>query len=351
MNGPVKRHFVCGGPDFDRFWSEYLEEDRRILLVFGLGFDPRSLDCMKRITERNKRSTISYKAVVCDYIFGKRMSELLHRNKNALRQMGLADVQETHIPTDDENAMSTAACRVPGGDLDYSDIVVDVTSMPAGVYFPMIRSILHAIKANRLQTRLYVTVSEDSQLDSKISETSASEYSSPVYKFGASMERQSLIYAPRIWIPVLGHNQRRQLEKIQSKLAPENTVPVLPMPSSDPYIARDLMTEYSTIFDSLQIEPRDIAYSDERHPSETCSKILAIADGYYELYEADGCVVVLSPLASKLLCVGCLMAACELQDRGRKIGVEYVPGRPNLAEDHAPKSTPFVVRLGESYGR
>lgn len=350
MIGSTKRHFVCGGPDFGQFWSEYLETDRRISFVFGLGFDPRSLTCLKKITECDKRDAIEYKAVKYDYSFDQKMQQMVQSNENTVKRMGLR-LNETRLPTSDADSMSTAACTVlDEGDFECSDIVVDVTSMPTGVYFPMIRSALSAIKKKGNRTRLYVVVSEDSHLDSKIREPSNSEHSSRMYKFGTSLEQQSLKDMYRVWIPILGHNQSDQLDKITDTITPTNTVPVMPMPSSDPYSARNMTTQYSTIFDNLQIESRNIAYSDERHPSETCAKITSIASAYYELYEGvGGCIIVLSPLASKLLCVGCLMAACELLDDGKKVEVAYVPGRPTIDGYSESEGTPFVIRLDESY--
>ena len=353
MINSTKRHFVCRGTDFDRFWSEYLAEERQVLFVFGMGFDPRSLDCLKKITKYDKRSAIKYKSITYDYDLSGEMRDMLYNNQEDLIRLELPDLQEMHISTyeNDGNLTSTAACKVLDNDLDnYSDLVVDVTSMPTGVYFPLIRDALSRIKKSDCKTQVFLTVSEDSKLDSKIRETSDSEYSSSMYKFGTSLAKQSLQNTPRVWIPILGHHQNEQLGKIMDKIEPKETIPILPTPSSDPYSARDIAVSYSKIFDRLLIEPRNIAYSDERNPSETCAKITSIASSYYELYkEAGGCIIVLSPLASKLLCVGCLMAACELLDGGKEVGVEYVPGHPRIDGGSECAGTPFVVQLGENY--
>ena len=39
-------NFLARGADFERFWREYLKEDRKIKYIMGLGFDPRATSCL-----------------------------------------------------------------------------------------------------------------------------------------------------------------------------------------------------------------------------------------------------------------------------------------------------------------
>ena len=335
MTGYVQRHFVRSGPEFEVFWREYLKTERRILFVLGLGFDPRSLECLEKIKACNTESAIEYRILEYDYCRQPSdIKEMCENNRTGLEAMGLQEAQKATIRMQgDEHMTSTDALKsITKEDLcTHSDIVVDVTSMPVGAYFPMIRNVLSMIKSQDKggqKTNLHITVSENSRMDTSIFEITNSEKSSHMHKFSTSLEKETKHGVKAVWIPVLANNQNDQFNKIKLQLDPAETVPMLPMPSANPYESRDIILEYSSLFDSLRIEQRNIAYSSERNPSETCAKITAIARDYERLYDTiGGCIITLSPLANKLRCIGCLMAACALLDDGVDLAVEYVPNQ------------------------
>ncbi len=361
MTDYVRRYFAPSGPDFEGFWKEYLKTERRIMFVTGLGFDPRSFDCLKKIIACNTKSTIDYRIVEYDYfIQNGKMRDMYENNRNELEEMGLPQASKQPIRMQgDENMTSTDAIRsVTGEDLcTHSDIVVDVTSMPVGAYFPMIKSILSMIKRSAdpkvRKTNLHITVSENPRMDASIQETTKNEKSAHMHRFSQSLEKETMRGVPKVWIPVLGANQKDQFGKIKSQITPAETIPVLPMPSSDPYESRDILLEYSALFDDLQIEQRNVAYSDEQNPSETCAKIMAIARDYDRLCATmRRCVVVISPLANKLRCIGCLMAACDLLDEGIDLAVAYVPNQSYSIKDTFTKSPSTLCTIwlaGECY--
>jgi len=237
----------------------------------------------------------------------------------------------------------------------YSDIIVDVTAMPNGVYFPMIREIMKKIRAGVRKPNLHVTVSENPALDAAICEPSHHEKPTLLYGFDKSLQQASLSDLRHVWLTILGENRSAQLDKLCAYKEFAETVPVFPMPSSDPYRSTNLLLEYSTfLLDTQAVEPRNFLYSDE-NPFETCEKICQTAEYYDVLAPLGGCHVVLSTVSSKLLSVGCMLAACELLDQKRNLGVIHMVNQSQHVEEAVLESpgpsTPFTMWvMGECYG-
>ena len=322
-------YFLRKGSDFDKFWREYLRSDLgNVLFVMGLSFDPRSLECLKVFRTCNPQN-IRYVILSYDHDFADspHMARMLENNKRDLESLipaGERHEIEIAMMKGGQSASVDAAKALESHLEGCSDIVIDVTGMPLGVYFPMVRSILQSIKSSGAGTNLHITVSENPQLDSKIAEISDSDKPSSMYMFNQSLEKESLRHLPKVWIPVLGKGRKPQLDKISEEVSPKETVPVFPVPSLDPYLARDILLEYHKLLATPSLEPRNFVYSDEQNPFETRKKIRRTALYYYKALDTlGGCIVVISPTASKLLCVGCLLAACDLLDDGKRVGIEY----------------------------
>jgi hypothetical protein len=89
--------------------------------------------------------------------------------------------------------------------------------------------------------------------------------------------------------------------------------PLLPFPARNPRRADDLIAEYRTaLVDEWEVDPRDVVYASEWNPLDcyrTLSTLKARLDRTMQgTYEPR---MVLSPLGSKVLAAGALMAAIE----------------------------------------
>jgi hypothetical protein len=60
-----------------------------------------------------------------------------------------------------------------------------------------------------------------------------------------------------------------------------------------------------------QVDPRNIVYADEKSPLDLYRAILRIDDARKIIFEGIGSHIVLSPIGSKLLSMGALLAAVE----------------------------------------
>jgi hypothetical protein len=158
------------------------------------------------------------------------------------------------------------------------------------------------------------------ELDDLISSVPSSRIS-PVKGFAPDIGMSSLEVA-QIWIPQLARGRASTLTQIGA--TPGNwykICPVLPFPARNPRRADDLLTEYQNeLVNEWEIDPRDIVYASEKNPLD-CYRTLSTLkqrfdrtmDGTYEPR------MVLSPLGSKVLAAGAMMAAIE-----HGMSVQYV---------------------------
>ena len=179
-----------------------------------------------------------------------------------------------------------------------------------------------------------------------------------MYKFSKNLESQAKIGLQKIWLPLLGENKLGQLDKIYQEISPKEVCPIFPSPSIDPYRTQRLLLIYREfLFDTLDIDTRNFIYSNEQNPFETFRQIYKTSMHYYDLFrELGGCNIVISPLSSKLLCLGSFLASYALLDEGLNIGVAHIENKTytidSLANfgDVKKNSVPFTLWLtGDVY--
>lgn len=114
---------------------------------------------------------------------------------------------------------------------------------------------------------------------------------------------------PRDKRPVL-HRIFQMLRNVQ-----EDTVvcPILPFPSSRPRLPDELIEEFAEELRSAwSVDVRDLVYADEKSPLDLYRTILRIDDARRRVFASvGGSQIILSPLGSKALSLGALMAALE----------------------------------------
>src|SRR5690606_19642582 len=96
-------------------------------------------------------------------------------------------------------------------------------------------------------------------------------------------------------------------------VAPHDTCPILPFPASNPRLADALAEEYLTELENAwSVDTRNIVYADEEDPVDLYRTILRLDDRRKPVFEeVGGSLLVLSPLGSKIMALGALMAALE----------------------------------------
>lgn len=370
-------HIYWSGDDVIRLLETLLKhESKPVGLVVGQGFDPRMLDCFKLLADIDG---IQLRVFVMQIgrSEGSDETDLSKRAKNNLDSLlamqgdGIS-VEFIDTQFDDEDRNSNAP---PASDksMDFArnldvtslaNLIVDISALPQGLYFPLLETLISQRRDDflRSETSLYVFVSENVVLDSRISGLELQEDAYMVAPFRSALS-YSMDERPIVWFPVLGEGESEQLQRVE-KLLParveREVCPILPMPSTNPRRADLLIREYeTTLQDVWDIDSRSFIYSDERNPFHLYMQLRTAALRYKDaLAVIGGCRVVVSCHSSKLLSLGALLACSELNEVDSDefaIGMANVDAMAyrltDVENDEVPASTPFLIPvLGVVYG-
>ncbi len=365
-------YFLRDGERFDAFWSSFLaEQTRDVLVILGHGFDMRMCDGFERLLGlggdgKRDVALISFHEgqESASHSYGDQRKANEERLQRAIRGRGTIEQRAVTMFSEEGRrigARSIAQQFSAAAEFDpYTDVVVDISALPRGLYLPLLAkclSLFDAASSSHPKRNLHVIVSHSPAADGAIVEEGLEENASYLHGFAAAaLESESTSGQPKIWIPVLGSRQRLQLERIHTLVSPDEICPLLPSPSQNPRTGDAVMIEYrELLFDQLRVEPRNIIYASESNPFEVYRQ-LARSILHYDraLSPLGGCKVALSAMSSKLASVGILLAAYELGRREHKVtvGVAHVETQGYRLEsaEPAPPATLFTMWLaGECY--
>jgi hypothetical protein len=322
--GRWRDYFFCDNHTFHSFWKNYLGSNKNLLFIIGRGFDPRMNSGIKKIinnggqigkciciklNEGDKSPSHEYRDRI-DTNFQELQKLLNDKDSIELRTVDMWSDDYRHI------ASKNAANVILNGDLsNFSDIIVDISSLPRIIFIPIISKIISILEHYKFKTNLHIIVAENFALDEKIKSDGLIEEAIFIHGFDGYLNNQININKPRIWMPILGSGQILKLRKINDLIKPDEICPVLPFPSRNPRRCDDLVIEYKEFFSEYPgIETNNIIYVNELNPFEVYRQICHTVKQYEEaMAPLGGCNIIISPLSSKLLSIGALLAAFELK--------------------------------------
>lgn len=328
--------------DAESFVSDYFKvDDRRVGLIAGAGFDPRSARMAELL------SGVAAKRVRGLFLREERPGP--HTNLtnsaegNVRRLIGLVSdsVVESFDVFDKVDTAPVGGRRVIEvlrKKLDttgLTDLVIDCSALSIGACFSITKYCLEI--AERVPLNLHLTVIDHPDTDGAIEATHCGRPSSP-HGFHGEWQLARCAKAARLWLPQLGQGKRPVLEEVHKFVTPHAVCPILPFPATWPRAPDTLIEEYGDLFEGLwQVDARDLIYAHEKSPLDLYRAILTIDDARQRVFrETGGSQVILSPVGSKALALGMLMAALE-----RNFAVV-------LVESLAYKATPTVLNVGPS---
>ncbi|MFO1045212.1 MAG: hypothetical protein U0941_25835 [Planctomycetaceae bacterium] len=346
----------------DEFLREYLATDtRRVLLVAGAGFDPRSTRIIDLIPAEARKHT---QAILIREDRPNPEQALLDRaiqNRDAL-MTAFPGAQEHFIQVfADDNAViggRGAATLMGSLSLDgVTDIFVDISALSIGIAFPIIKHFMETLaQTGQPLTNLHVLSCDSPPIDGTI-RSRPSDRVAPILGFHGEWGLDAKSNAAILWMPQLSKEKGGVLKRIFQFLIndqPDTVVcPILPFPSSRPRLSDELLEEYAN---ELQVEwsvdVRDLIYADEKSPMDLYRTILRIDDARKRVFASvGGSQIVLSPIGSKALSLGALMAALE-----RNFTILHVESIGYTMEDGhgpTPPGSEELVHIwlhGEAYG-
>ncbi|MGP2494288.1 hypothetical protein ACTDI4_22055 [Mesorhizobium sp. PUT5] len=329
--------------DFTTFWKQRLSaKQRKLLLVIGRGFDIRTLETVRRL--HSLGADMSVWQLVFDNGLGDspKRSELTEANHEGLLKLVPAEkilsvpieiggpAGAAVTPRNTKASLDRAA-----KDLEFDDIIVNISAMPRMVALTTVSVLL--FRLDKLcsdggpSVNLHVTTSESVSADLEASKGSLRDSVTFVLGFSGHLEEQTTQTWPRVWFPVLGEGQRERLHLIQEHVNPEEICPVIPFPTRKPRRGDEIIGEHrDTLFDDFQVEPANILLASEYNPFEAYRQIYTAMEQYKRaLKPMGGCKLFVSPLSSKLLSIGVLLACYDHKygngsTDGFDVGIPYV---------------------------
>jgi hypothetical protein len=310
--------------NFSEFWRRRMADPEvRVLVIIGLGFDPRSLTSLQLLSELGFSDRVGHLAlkIIARPALGPSgllIQKLSEENLKGLEAIGDCKVEAMlDVETQDSEGHSIAGRKTLSalaGSKDvlskYSDVIVDISGMPRGMFFPLIAYLLRLVD-QQVFPNLHVTVVEDPVLDAKISgrEYGVADF---VHTFRHHDEGRL------VWLPVVGAREAIRLEKIHNKIknACIEICPIVPFPASSLRRVDDIVVSHAEVlFEGLVVSPDNLLLCDERTPFDIYRKILDVEQYYHtrlgSVPEIGKVTTVVSPLSSKTLSLGMLLAATE----------------------------------------
>ncbi|WP_298463978.1 hypothetical protein [uncultured Erythrobacter sp.] len=312
--------------EVEQFSEAYFGEvHRKCLLVAAAGFDPRSKIVARQLAN----------------ILGDRLQAFFVREERGRADANLvtnADANEAHlreiVPNskvervdifgDDGAAVggSRIASILAKLNVDDSitDIVLDMSALSIGVGFPIAKILLSECEgaANRA---FHLFIASNPELDDLI-ESEPTELAMPVKGFSGVGSLAQTLEPARIWLPQLARGRKAALAKVGLSVGEFYKVcPVVPFPARDPRRADALVGEYENeLVNEWQVDPRDLVYVSERNPLDSYRTISTLKERYDRTVEGTyESLIILSPIGSKVMAAGALMAAIE-----HDLAVHYV---------------------------
>jgi len=310
------------------FCSSYFasRERGRVGLIAAGGFDPRSCLIGKQIAATAKKA----EAVLIREERPSPDADLLSRAETNLKELRrlFQDHLILSVNVLDENNAVVGGRNIIGqlqglrrdNRFNWTDVVIDASALSVGISFPLIRYFLELAKAQQGPRNVHVMIAANAMLDEQI-EPIASDSMAYVHAFRGVVTLHTATKAARLWLPQLARGRQAMLERIFRTITPDDTLPILPFPSSNPRFADELIAEYVEEFESVwEVSAGDLVYADESDPLDLYRAVLRIHDARTKVFaETGGAVTIISPIGSKASGLGALMAAYE-----RDLAVTYV---------------------------
>lgn len=318
-------YFMRCGSQHTKFWKKYLQPTRDLLYVVASGFDLRMCDGAESIMRAGgsgKRDCRLVKFYGATDSTALSYGDLVESNILKLEQLfGKQQIKTVKLAPQrnrDVALQRSAAGLVVDEDYrTYTDIIVDISSMPTQIFFPMLGKIVQRLSGTHLSggrnPNLFIIVSEDPAIDRAITKSGLDEEASFIYGFFGDMDLQAKESGPTIWIPVLGENRAEELKRIHQKINPAETCPVIPSPSSDPRRGDHILLEYRNVLRRIGIDPQNMIYASEQNPFDVYRQIRDAVIHYHRVLKPVGTYrFAISPMSSKLMSIGAFLAAHEL---------------------------------------
>ena len=324
--------------------KEHFSTSEKILLILGKGFDPRQCRILEKMKSTVCELTVclvnySEQATVRDDMRNESRSQ---KNYEYFKELSV-DLKcfELDIPMyrgDVGKKILVISESVRSAfNLDslkcYKNIAIDISAMPRGVGFSIIKRI---VDLRSEYQKIHILVCENSQYDDKIRPvivSDSAEFLPGFNTFSMSMEQDN---DETIWFPILGF-QEEAFSMIADYLKPIEICPVVPFPSRDIRRGENILRSCGNLlFQEYAVERRNIIYVPENNPLLVYKKLYDTVMYYEQAFQVDNNMTqryAFSAQSSKLIDIGMLLAMMDLGKRNIKVGVVVVENNGYTVEE------------------
>lgn len=356
----MRKHWANCITNFDEavddFVADYFTDpSRRVLLVAAAGFDPRTRRISKMLADTlGSRLSAIY---VREERPGasKALNEQANENERALKGI-VPDSIVISIDVFADDGAPVGGSRIVSRLGQHSvadevtDVILDLSALSIGIGFPAARMLLEDCESTENRS-FHLMIVSNPETDDRISSVPSSRVGS-VKGFSPHIEDDAQGLA-QVWIPQLARGRALALTQIGAAIPSRYKIcPLLPFPARNPRRADDLLAEYRTeLVDEWEVDPRDVVYASERNPLD-CYRTLSTLKTRFDrtmkgTYEPR---MVLSPLGSKVLAAGALMAAIEHEMAVQYLETEsYHFDNDMIGPNEAPDMTVHLILSGPLY--
>jgi hypothetical protein len=383
-----KQYVFRRGGEVHELWEDlFRRKSVRLLYIAGRGFDLRAQAVMRSFVDScgsAAHDVTSANLLMVDfagYELSAELNEITNENAAELTRffsaLGPSETLAIGFSAGGEDDISPSnALRIGAENIlkrahGYTDIVLDVSTLPRVVYVTLMTGLLErlipekeapgALFANGVN--LQMLVAEDPALDALIQPQDPSNDLILIPGFASALQVESVRDWPLVWFPILGEGRVTQFVKVMDSAIPNSAeiCPILPHPSRKLRRADQLLIEYKIpLFDTRQTPTSNILYAHEAHPFEAYRQLLGAMERYCRsMAILGGCRLVVTPLGSKLTTLGASLACYEMRPKimtaNYGVAIPYAePRRYVASRNDLSRSQPEICSLlltGEAYAK
>lgn len=320
-------------------------------MIGGVGFDPRAVAVGELLSAATNGRV---KLLLLREMRPSPSPELLRRANATLEVLsrGVSCVQVIDLEVFAEDGAviggRQAVGKMPELAEGTTDVVMDFSALSTGIAFPVAKLLFERCAA--LDVNLHLMAVDDPAIDQLI-RSQSSDRATPIPFFSGDWGLDGTEGAAKLWLPQLVEGGKETIRRIFDTVGPDDVCPILPFPSSKPRRADELIAQFEIEFESIwKVGAQNIIYAAESDPLDLYRSILRVDDLRSGVFrEVCGAITVLSPLGTKVMSLGTLMAALE-----RQFPVFYVESLGYTLSADVPEAQqdPNIVHvwlLGEAY--
>jgi hypothetical protein len=305
----------CEG-EASNFITQYFASSKSILYIGAIGFDPRTLQIFDEL-----------RSAAADKIFPIFIQEVRSLGSADLKLAATSNLDRVYdvvgtnatvrpIPIFADDRAVVGGRRIVDFARtlllgNYSDVVIDISAMSRGIFFPLIRCLREMTNDNDVS--LHVFVIDHPELDYSYL-PQYEDRASYMHGFDGDVQRVGRGDSIRLWLPQLVTKRPHVYDSLFSLIKPSDVCPVLPFPGIDAKRVDNLVYEYrQQMLDTWNTELQNIVLAAESDPLDLYHTVLRVDHLRRKLFRGKhSTFTVLSPMGAKVSTIGGMLAAMDL---------------------------------------